>query len=172
MTLSESLGLQNLTRSGRRQLPQTNRRLGVALGIILFVSSGWPCLYNRSLTKGHGGHLLVTFEHPDTNAIRRWCTLQRLKRYRVMFKMHNRQTIGILDGSFDPIHHNHFSTIKQALLTCDALYVLLAHNLLTARLPPFISERITFIQPLNGGCQYISIIGIPALSSSFIIRLW
>ena len=172
MTLNESLGLQNLTRSGRRQLPQTNRRLGVALGIILFVSSGWPCLYNRSLTKRHGGHLLVTFEHPDTNAIGRWCTLQRLKRYWAMFKTHNRQTIGILDGSFDPLHHNHFSTIKQALPPCEGLYVLLAANFLTGRLPPHISERITFIQHLQDECQSISVIGLPALSSSFIIRLW
>ena len=172
MTLNESLGLQNLTRSGRRQLPQTNRRLGVALGVILFVSSGWPCLYNRSLTKGHGGHLLVTFEHPDTNAIGRWCTLQRLKRYWAMFKTHNRQTISLLNGSLDPIHKSQISFIKQALLTCDALCVLLAHHLLTARLHPFISERITFTQHLNDECQSISVIGFAALSYSFIIWLW
>ncbi len=84
-----------------------------------------------------------------------------------MFRNHKKQTFGLIDGSFDPLHKAHIHFIQQALLSCDQLYVLVENNPPKDQLHLPISERVKLIEDVISDSRVQVIAGNQPLSKPY-----
>lgn len=82
----------------------------------------------------------------------------------MVFAKKSRKTVGLLDGSFDPPHKGHIAFIKEALQTCDVLYVLVTNNIPHHQVHLPISERAKLLHDVINDDRVTIICGYEPLS--------